>query len=300
MSDSPTDFTGFLDPAVNRFVARSRSFAKPGATPPSIRELRAAFDATCAHFHNGRPAGVMVTDGAIAGIATRTYTAGDTGPVVLYLHGGGFVLGGLDSHDDICADIAAATGLTVIAPDYALSPEVRHPVALDQCLAVFDALDTAIIPAGDSAGATLAAAITHRRRDRVLAQVLIYPWLGTPRDTRSYARNANAPILTAAAMHFFHDALVGDTGATYAPLDDPDFTGLPPTLLTAAEFDPLHDDATGYAARLTAAAIAHRLYRDTGLVHGHLRARHISSRAAASFERITAGITALAQGTLPE
>ena len=299
MPDPITDFTPLLDPEIAKFVNTSNRIRGAFGETPTLAEMRKGFNDTCKHFHSGHPDGITTRDTEIAGTPTRTYTTGTDSPVILYLHGGGFVFGGLDSHDDICADIAATTGLTTLSPDYALSPESRHPVALNQCLAIFDNLQTPVILAGDSAGATLAAAVTHRRRDRVLAQVLIYPWLGTPRDTKSYRRNANAPILNADAMRFFHDALTGGENSAYAPLDDPDFTALPPTLLTAAEFDPLHDDATEYAARLSADNVPHTLLEDTGLVHGHLRARHISAKAGAAFKRVTDAITAIANQQPP-
>ncbi len=125
LPDPITDFTPIIDPEIAEFVNTSNRIRGAYGPEPTLEQMRRGFDETCAHFHAGYPAGITVSDSITAGIPTRTYTTNASGPVILYLHGGGFVFGGLDSHDDICADIAAATGLTVIAPDYTLSPEAR-------------------------------------------------------------------------------------------------------------------------------------------------------------------------------
>lgn len=153
------------------------------------------------------PPGVSWRDLAIDAdppIPARRYRASAAAPAsVLYLHGGGFTLGGLESHHDACLGLCANSGLDVLAVAYRLAPEHRHPAQLDDAERAFEMLAAEgrpIVVAGDSAGANLAAALCLRRRDaRALApagQVLIYPGLGGDVDCGSYLENAEAPMLT--------------------------------------------------------------------------------------------------------
>jgi acetyl esterase len=258
----------------------------------------------CAAFDTPYPAGVTSHDAPLAGVPCRIYPGAQ--PTVLYLHGGGFVVGGLHSHDGVCADIRGATGLTVVAADYRLSPEHKHPAAFDDACAVARHLvaQGPLILVGDSAGANLAAATCHALRHetkQIKGQVLIYPGLGGDLNTGSYLTHAHAPMLTRDDVLFYKDirhngpAPVGDP--TVSPLQDTDFTGLPPTLAIAAECDPLADDAPAYAAKITQADGRAQWIVEKGLVHGYLRARTTVPRARESFARITAAITAFADGT---
>ena len=216
-------------------------------------------------------------------------------------------MGGLHSHDGVCADIRGATGLTVVSADYRLSPEHKHPAAFDDACTVARALaaEGPLILVGDSAGANLAAATCHalRGNPQIKGQVLIYPGLGGDLDAGSYLTHAQAPMLTRDDVLFYKDirhtgpAPEGDP--TVSPLQDTDFTGLPPTLAIAAECDPLADDAPAYARKITQAGGRAQAITETGLVHGYLRARHSVPRATASFERITATITAFAEDRWP-
>lgn len=299
-----TDYSRLLDPEIQAFIDRTASFYPDDLRPDDLAGQRAAYDAMARGFHAGRPAGVAVSDQAIAGVATRRYEAGGGGAVVVYLHGGGFLLGGLDSHDDVCAEICAATGLTVVSVDYRLSPEHDHPAHYDDALAASSALaaDGPIVLVGDSAGANLAAAVAGAlgRAGGVIGQALVYPGLGHPREGGSALRHAHAPMLTAAeitdyaALRFGGPAPARD--ATAFPMDAATLSHLPPTYAVAAECDPLADDVPDYIAALTAAGVPARGAVEAGLVHGHLRARHCSEKARESFARLTAAIAALAKG----
>jgi len=211
----------------------------------------------------------------------------------------------LHSHDDICADIRAATGLQVVAVDYRLSPEHRHPAAFDDARAVVQALPGPLLLVGDSAGGNLAAAVSHSLRGdaRILGQVLIYPGLGGDRSKGSYQAHACAPMLTLADVEFYagirHGGVEVHGDATAAPLQDSDFAGLPPTVAVAAECDPLADDAQDYATALRAAGGRAVSFTAPGMVHGYLRARATVPRAAQSFTEICNAISALAQQTWP-
>jgi acetyl esterase len=151
-----------------------------------------------------------------------------------------------------------------------------------------------VILAGDSAGANLAAAVAHALRGGLVGLVLIYPGLGGDPHAGSYLTHARAPMLSRDDVLFYQTIRqAAPDDPTAAPLRDTDFTRLPPTLAIGAECDPLADDARDYAARITAAGGQATWVQEPGLVHGYLRARHDVPRAAASFARITAAITAM-------
>lgn len=295
------DYQKLIDSETWGFIRASGKWQGDG-TPEGER---AAYDAMARAFHHGHPPGINTSDSHIGTVPVRRYGPG-AGVTVAYFHGGGFLLGGLESHDDICAEICAATGFRVVSADYRLSPEHLHPAALDDCLAVVRALLAEAGPvmlAGDSAGANLAAAVAHRMRGAFCGMVLIYPGLGGDTDAGSYIAHADAPMLTRAdvlaftGLRFGGTAPLGDPSA--APLQDVDFSGLPPTVAFAAECDPLADDATAYATRITAAGGRAQAVVEPGLVHGYLRARHSVTRAQASFARITGAIAALGRGNWP-
>ncbi|MEI4472823.1 alpha/beta hydrolase [Frigidibacter sp. MR17.24] len=298
-----------LDDEIRAFIAATAAHYTEALAPDDIEGQRRVYDAMARAFHHGYPDGVAALDGTIAGVPVRRYgpgagaAFGAGGPVVLYLHGGGFVLGGLDSHDDVCAEIAAATGLEVIAADYRLAPEHVHPAQVDDALAVARALaaEGPILLCGDSAGGTLAAAVAAEIRASVAGVVLIYPSLGLhappyPPDS-SLVRQARAPMLTTADMEAYARLRFGGD-----PVPDPrafpllgdDFAGMPPVLALAAECDPLADDVPAYVARLRAAGVEAEGAVEPGLVHGHLRARHRSAKAAASFARVCAALAEFA------
>ncbi|AUH65673.1 alpha/beta hydrolase [Paracoccus zhejiangensis] len=300
--------TPLTDPEVLDFIARTDAAYPPEASSAGVAESRAYYDAMCKVFRAPRPEGLTVEDRVIAGVPVRHYDPGHGAadrPFALYLHGGGFVLGGLDSHDDVCAEIAASTGAEVFSADYRLAPEHLYPAQQDDTQAVWRALTTDGRPgviAGDSAGANLAAGLCIRQRDQdgamPLAQVLIYPWLGGDEPLASYVENRDAPMLTTADCQMFADLITGGdlslirTRADLSPLVARDFTGLPPAVIVTADLDPVRDDGLVYSERLVAAGGSAVLRNEPQLVHGYLRARHISRRAAESFGFICAAIGA--------
>jgi acetyl esterase len=191
-----------------------------------------------------------------------------------------------------------------VAVDYRLSPEHPHPAAFDDCVVALKwmllSLTDRVILAGDSAGANLAAALAHANRGSaaIAGQVLVYPGLGVDMNAGSYIEHADAPMLTRADLEFRERGHTNGpppkVDPTYAPLQDTDFSGLPPTVAIAAQCDPLADDAANYAKMINAAGGQALAISETGLVHGYLRARHSVGRARASFGRITRAITLLA------
>ncbi len=290
------------------FIRACEAHSQPVADG-DLAAMRRQYRALCDALNPPRPAGIATRDlrapGAPGGVPLRLYwrgTAGDGGDgdggLILFCHGGGWLLGDLHSHDYYCARLAADCACRVLAVDYRLAPEHRYPAALDDAAAALafarDALgaDGAhTLLCGDSAGGNLCAALAARERDagRALAgQMLIYPALGGDQlGLASYAEQADAPLLSRADMDFYVAAYLGgeaggeaggDIGGgrrgerDFAPLLDDDFRGLPPSLLLPVELDPLRDDSAAYAERLRAAGVAVELQLARGAVHGSLRA----------------------------
>jgi acetyl esterase len=225
--------------------------------------------------------------------------------IVVYYHGGGFVLGGLDSHDDICAEICAGTGFDVISADYRLAPEHPHPAAFDDALAAFEwaaaTTDLPIVLCGESAGGNLAAGVAHASRRhprRAVGQVLIYPGLGGDENAGSYVEHAQAPLLTLRDIETYRTIRCGPAqspdGPTFSPLKGSDFSGLPPTVIVTAQCDPLSSDGETYRDRIVAAGGRSWWYEEPRLVHSFLRARKSVPRAGEAFLCTLAAIAAVA------
>lgn len=224
-------------------------------------------------------------------IAARLYrpSAKKGLPVIAYFHGGGWVLCSLDTHDNVCRNLAADTGAIVVSVDYRMAPEFRAPVASDDCLAAVRFLETEgerlgidparILVAGDSAGGNLAAVTALRVRDEggpaLAGQILVYPatdhYTAGFASYRDYAEDCG---LTADDMIWFWDHYA-PTPDLYldprvSPLRAPDLTRLPPALVATVEFDVLRDEGEAYADRLEAAGVPVDRRRFAGLNHGSL------------------------------
>lgn len=310
------DLSRMIDAEMAAFIARTEAFYPPEANAAPPAGNRAAYNRMCAAFRAPRPARVAVADQRLAEhgrtLVMRHYQCGPSRTVLLYLHGGGFVLGGLESHDDVCAELCDLTGGEVACLDYRLAPEHPYPAALDDAEAAFLRLGAGgrpVIVAGDSAGGNLAAALCLRRRCRGGAapagQALIYPGLGG-NPYRNGVRNLHAPLLPARESAGYRGLYAG--GEDRAPTDDPEFAplcaadlaGLPPAAIFAAGIDPLCQDAEDYAALLAAAGNAVLFRREPGLVHGYLRARHMSRAAGRSFAAVAAALRQMEDGSFAD
>lgn len=295
------EFTAFID----HYLAVSGL-----STATSVAQQRIDYEAVVRQFNYAHPPGITTRDSRIAGrhgdipLRHYSYGSGDDSTLILFIHGGGFILGSLDTHDDICAELCAASGYDLVSVDYRLSPEHFHPVHLDDVEDAFHGCqhDNTIL-VGVSAGGTLAAALCHRLKSKphkAAGQLLIYPSLGGDCfDLDSYRDNADAPLLSTADIHFYRGArCAGDT----LPLDDPefyplvatDFEGTAPTIAISADVDPLRDDARLYVEKLQSAGAPARWINEPGLTHDYLRARHVSTVAGAAFTRIGNAIKELA------
>ncbi|MER8657097.1 alpha/beta hydrolase [Mesorhizobium sp. M0847] len=305
-----TDYKTLIDAETWAFIEKTNSYYPPDTINYTIAQQRAIYDRMCREFFAGYPDGVTAeTIIAAHDIPIRIYRSATPGhaAMVLYIHGGGFILGGLDSHDDVCAELCARTGFEVVSIDYRLAPEHLHPAAFDDALHAFEwaasNYDCPILLCGDSAGGNLCAALAHATRSHAkksIGQVLIYPGLGGDRSQGSYLTHAEAPMLTARDLDFYRDirtgGLNGTGDITLYPLADADFIGLPPTVLITAQCDPLSSDGEAYRDRVLAAGGHAAWFEEPGLVHGYLRARHTVGRARASFNRIVEAVSVLGKG----
>jgi acetyl esterase len=296
-----------------------------GASPPEavnwpLAQQRKCWDEVCQAFAAPHPAGLRTDDISLpregGSVGVRLYRpAGEKlRPGVLYMHGGGWVLGSIETHDDMCAEMAQGADVAVVAVDYRLAPEHPHPAQLEDNLAVlgwmrehgkaYGISPDAIIAAGDSAGGQMSASLALYLRDNKLAQlkgqVLIYPVLGIDLDTASYRRNAEAPCLTRAEMIYYWDSVLGPKARDnkkdkyIVPLVEKVYADLPPTFIAAAAHDPLYDDAVIYAGKLEAAGVEVGLRSEPALTHSYMRARHVSQAAQAGFAAIVQAMRNLA------
>jgi acetyl esterase len=221
-------------------------------------------------------------------VPVRVYTPTGAGPhpVLVYFHGGGWVLCNLDTHDGTCRSLCNQAECIVVSVDYRLAPEHKFPAALEDCYAVTrwvsehaqqlsgDARRIAI--GGDSAGGNLTACVALAARERggprLVHQLLIYPVTDARFDTTSYRDNAEGYFLTRGAMQWFwNHYLRGEADAANplaAPLRASDLSGLPPATVITAEYDPLRDEGESYARRLKEAGVPARLQRYDGVIHG--------------------------------
>ncbi|MFG2089000.1 MULTISPECIES: alpha/beta hydrolase [unclassified Spirillospora] len=263
----------------------------PGAddrTEPTIEEMRArlgeAFPAAGRELPQVRDLAVRRPGGTVP---VRLYRPAPAGrgplPAVVYLHGGGWVLGGVDDVDAACRDLAAATGCVVLNVGYRLAPEHPFPAAVDDSWAVvasvareperYGVLPGAVAVAGDSAGGNLAAVTALLARDRgvpLVHQLLVYPVTDTAMDTPSWREYGSGYGLDAGALARFMRLYRGGADPSdfrLAPLRAPDLAGAAPATVITAECDILRDEGEAYARRLAASGVPVELRRYDGVVH---------------------------------
>jgi acetyl esterase len=228
-------------------------------------------------------------------------------PLLLYLHGGGFVIGGLETHDSLCRQLALRSGCAVLALDYRLAPEHRFPAAVDDTWAALAHLaahaddelgldGSRLAVAGDSAGGTLAAVAAIHARDRGLPlklQLLITPGTTAHADTPSHRLFANGFLLDAAAIDWFFEHYL-DRGQRsdwrFAPLLTDDLDGVAPACVILAECDPLVDEGLAYADRLRAAGVAVELELYRGLTHDFIKMGRVLKEAGHALDAAAAAL----------
>jgi acetyl esterase len=280
-----------LDPQAQAFLEQIAAAGAPPLHELSVAEARQVIIELFGTQGDPEPVGAVAErtiPGAAGEMLTRIYTPYGTGPfpVLVYLHGGGWVIGNLEAYDATCRALTNAAGCIVVALEYRLAPEHKFPAALEDCYAAtcWVAANTAAIGGdprriaigGDSAGGNLTAVVSQMARDRggpaLVYQLLVYPVTNYGYDTASYRENADGYLLTRDAMvwfwnHYLRTAADGDNPLA-SPLRANDLRGLPPAMVLTAEFDPLRDEGEAYAMRLQEAGVPVTLKRYAGMIHG--------------------------------
>ena len=281
-----------LQPDVTIVMEVIESLGLPPVESMSPEAARALFVALATQRPPGPAVGETV-DGTLPGAAGelnyRLYRPATPGPhpVVVYFHGGGWVLGAQDSDDPLCRDLCVRSDSIIVSVDYRHAPEARFPAAVDDAFAALRWVSShaeslggrpgAVTLAGWSAGANLATVVSRLARDAggpaIAGQLLIAPVTDTDLTRRSHRENGERYILTTAMMQWFFDHYVDAASRTdprVAPLRAKDLSGLPPATIATCEFDPLRDEGEAYAEALAAAGVEVQQIRARGHIHSSL------------------------------
>ncbi|WP_068076341.1 alpha/beta hydrolase [Novosphingobium lentum] len=317
MSDTETTErpSHFVRPDVKGFLDLLNGLARPEMSAMSLSEARASFNAMQAFAEaDPRPLAVirdLSCPGPAGEIPLRLYDSRETrdpGPVVMFFHGGGFVIGDLDSHHNLCTEIAAELDLPVVAVHYRLAPEHPFPAAPDDCEAASrwiaaspQALGrtiTGLIPMGDSAGGNLTIVITQALMEQpaaapVVLQVPIYPLSDERPDHQSFQDFAEGYLLNADAMGWFGRSYGAQRGSKRAFPIHGDHANMPPTVLVTAGLDPIRDSGRVYGAQLMLAGSDVVFLEMKGTIHGFTQLRKAIPSGQHDMQRIFAAIRLL-------
>jgi acetyl esterase len=304
-----------LDPQIAQLLEQIAAADGPpmtAQTPQAARESYAAMAAL-----DGRPAQPADTedrmiDGPGGAIPVRIYrpAAGGPIPTLVYFHGGGFVIGGIATHDGLCQQLATAVPAVVVSVDYRLAPEHPFPAAVQDAEAATTWVrehgaelggDPArIAVGGDSAGGNLAAVTARRLRDAggppIAFQLLFYPVTDFAGPHPSHDENAEGYLLTIDMMAWFKEHYLGGSDPAdpdASPLLARDLGGLPPALVVTAEYDPLRDEGEAYAAKLVEAGVEARVSRHAGMIHGFVSLGGLVGQAGEGVDEAVAALRSM-------
>jgi acetyl esterase len=280
-----------LDNQADAWLKGLEESGLPPLNEMSVEDARATYASVVADCGLTPEEVADIADRTVPGpageIPVRIYTPEGSGPfpVLVYFHGGGWVIGDLEVVHGVCTVLANRAHAVVVSVDYRLAPENPFPAAVEDSYAATRwAADNAalingdaerIAVGGDSAGATLAAVVALLARDEgypeLMYQLLVYPATDVSYDTPSYRENGDGYFLTTDLMKWFHGHYLGAEGDAddwrASPLRAPDLSGLPPAHVITAEFDPLRDEGEAYAARLRDAGVEAGVERYSGQIH---------------------------------
>ncbi|WP_296740556.1 alpha/beta hydrolase [Mesorhizobium sp.] len=282
-----------LDPQAQRVLELGRQESEPPFEAGTPQQARRAYESGFPGLQGDKEPVAEVAERSIAGpsgpLRLRIYRGQGApladAPALLYLHGGGWVIGNLDSHDEICRWFANIAACVVVSPDYRLAPEHKFPAAVEDCRSVLSFMREAagdlgvdgarIAVAGDSAGGNLATVLGLLSRDdgpRLTAQLLLYPNTDASQTADSYRRFGEGFGLTASTMAWFRDHYIRDTADIddwrVSPLRAKNLAGAPPAFVAIAGHDILADEGEAYAKRLEEAAVPVVLRHWPGQIHG--------------------------------
>ncbi|MEM6832985.1 MAG: alpha/beta hydrolase [Pseudomonadota bacterium] len=300
-------------PEVKTLLEQMTASGMPDIMAMPVEEMRAAFAGQSGLTDLPGRDIASVSDRTVPGpggdIPIRIYdpTPGQTDPsrALVFYHGGGYVIGDLESHDSVTRRLIDGLGIPGIAVDYRLAPEFPFPAPLDDCLAatqwaasglaeVLGRPITGLIVSGDSAGGNLAAVVAQSLRSdedaTIDLQVLLYPVIDFAGDYASRAAHSEGKLLDKSAMDMFSASYCADetmyTDPKISPLYEDDLAGLAPAVVVVAEYDPLHDEGVAYADKLKAAGIPVWLRDEAGLIHGFYSFRQALPTAEARTEEL--------------
>jgi acetyl esterase len=303
-----------LDPQARAMLDAMSAMPRPDFTTLRAADHRAAL-AAMPGFAPGDAIAAqqdLTIDGADGPMPARLYRPDDSAalPLVVYFHGGGFVVCGLDSHDNICRSLARRSGALVLSVDYRLAPEARFPAAAEDAVAAvrwaaahaaqLGADPARIAVAGDSAGGNLAAVACQQLRGSAIAprhQLLLYPYLDctdAATDSASYRACSEGYFLSAAELDWYrtqylaHRADAADVRAS--PLHQRDLHGLPPATIITAEFDPLRDQGEAYGEALQRAGGNATVRRWPGQFHGFMSMQGVIDAASDALDAAAAAL----------
>ena len=286
-----------FDDEIKEFIRISELFAVKSVSG-SVTEMRQSYNEMVKYFKKARPQNVLTEDKKVEfkerALIYRHYSkSANNNSDLIYFHGGGFVLGGLESHDDICAEICDITGCNVFSLDYSLAPEVKYPEFFLDAIRFYYFIknpERRLILMGDSAGGTLAGFVSNKVRNVAIrpdAQVLIYPDLAGQINGLNKRQFLDAPLLTKHDINFYHKcACLPLERGLHDLIGNFDHDNMPNTLLVSAEVDPLAEDCQIYSENLKRHGCDITLLEGTGLPHGFLRARNVSEKARTIFDKI--------------
>jgi acetyl esterase len=285
-----------LDPQAAAYLDRLRQLAAPPHWEIGPAAARRRLDEDAPGLFGEADEVSSVEDDDADGVPVRVYRAveGDA-PALVWFHGGGWVLGSLDSHDRLCRALSTRSGCVVVSVDYRLAPEHPYPAAVEDAWTATlwaSRRFAGLAIGGDSAGGHLAAVTALRARDRSLPlalQVLVYPATDASCDTPSFQDHAEVPNLTAEAVRWFWDQ--------FCPVDRrdepeasvlraPDLRDVAPALVLTAEYDVLQDEGEAYARRLAVVGVRATYTRYEGQIHGFLRMPAVIDRAQDAIDEV--------------
>jgi acetyl esterase len=304
-----------LDPQARAVLDQMAEAGGPPINELSVNEARQASAALAAMQGFPEPVGNVedrMLPGPGGGIPVRIYVPCGKGPfpVLLYFHGGGWVIGDIESSDGLCRILTNAVGCIVVSVDYRLAPEHPFPAAAEDAYhatlwvamnaSSFGGDPSRIAVCGDSAGGNLAAVVAQIARDRgkpaICFQLLIYPVTDAACDTPSYSENAEGYFLTKDAMQWFwHHYVRNDAERNHpyaSPLRARTLAGLPAALVITAEFDPLRDEGERYAEGLCAAGTPVQLIRYEGMIHGFFAMSAVIDQGRTAIQQSAAALRA--------